>query len=51
MMNTSIGMEKSKPPVTPVAKENQNGSSSRSQKNGNNPKMVETIVKNIGKIL
>ena len=48
---TNAGMENSNPPVTPVAKENQKGSSSPSMKKGSNPIMVEAIVRNIGIIL
>ena len=43
--------EESKPPVTPIAKENQKGSSSPSQKKGNIPITVEDIVRNTGIIL
>ena len=51
MMNISAGREKSSPPVTPVANENQNGSSLPSRKNGISPTIVEDTVKKTGIIL
>ena len=45
------GMEKTNPPVTPVAKENQNGSSLKKKKNGISPIIVDATVRSIGIIL
>ena len=45
------GMEKINPPVTPVAKENQNGSYLPSMKNGISAIIVDAIVRRIGIIL